>query len=431
MLEGFGLAPVCLELDLDSYEGDWRHVSRFRGRSGWLTVAEAQLQVGGREWITTLVAACDEWGTPVPNFMAPNLLACACSLPQPCSDFPPPELEQILQMERGELKHRWLRENNQILKALDTEIAEEIGRLEAEAKQRLARRDAAIADLRRRRRFAGASHEQRTLLTELIQELEDEQDQIAERLAAERFRLRGRLVAREREILNRTNIHVEVEPLFYVNWQGSSSVRGRSDEVESLMRWMRYSSSFFPFTPAKRMDDEVDAFFSARFQLQTLVEPASRAFVQPEPGALSAEEPVQGIEPASEPTPAPTAPVPKPAPAARTPKKSHVALPGCNHRSAAPAGTRPPGNSRHVHRAAADLWLQSKRLVSKLDRSTTLDGPKLKKLAEKHADLTRWSDRLHAQLNGASPVPLTEARQNLQEAAALFEVRGLGLDGDL
>ena len=56
MLDGFGQAPVCLELDLDSYEGPWAHVERFRGRSGWLVVAEARVSTAGAEW-TSLPAA--------------------------------------------------------------------------------------------------------------------------------------------------------------------------------------------------------------------------------------------------------------------------------------------------------------------------------------------------------------------------------------
>ena len=46
MLHGFGLYPVSLQIDVDSYDGDWRHVARFRNRSGWLAVAEAEIWTG-------------------------------------------------------------------------------------------------------------------------------------------------------------------------------------------------------------------------------------------------------------------------------------------------------------------------------------------------------------------------------------------------
>jgi len=31
MLEEFRQAPLCMDLDLDTYEGDWSHVARFYG----------------------------------------------------------------------------------------------------------------------------------------------------------------------------------------------------------------------------------------------------------------------------------------------------------------------------------------------------------------------------------------------------------------
>jgi hypothetical protein len=45
--------------------------------------------------------------------------------------------------------------------------------------------------------------------------------------------------------------------------------------------------------------------------------------------------------------------------------------------------------------------------------------------------LTHSAERLHAQLNGASALSLTEARQNLEDAVMLFAARGFSLDGDL
>jgi hypothetical protein len=215
------VAPVCIELDLDSYDGDWRHVARFRGRSGWLTVAEAQLSTRRYEWNTTLVAACDEWGNPVPTYMAPNLLACACSLPEPCDELPPTELEQIINSEKSEIKRRWVRENNKALKELEADTYDEIVGLEADAKRRIATRDAAIADLRRRRRMPLATLEERAILGELISELEREQEAIADALASQRATLREHVAVKERELMRRLEIKVSVEPLYYVNWRSA------------------------------------------------------------------------------------------------------------------------------------------------------------------------------------------------------------------
>lgn len=45
MFAEFGQAPLCLELDIDSYDGPWQHVSRFRRGTGWLMVAKCTIQI--------------------------------------------------------------------------------------------------------------------------------------------------------------------------------------------------------------------------------------------------------------------------------------------------------------------------------------------------------------------------------------------------
>jgi len=75
MLDGFGFYPLRIEIDLDSYDGPWTHVARFRNRSGWLLVAQAIVSIDHGEVASyPVVVACDEYGEPVPDFMAPNLL---------------------------------------------------------------------------------------------------------------------------------------------------------------------------------------------------------------------------------------------------------------------------------------------------------------------------------------------------------------------
>jgi hypothetical protein len=151
--------------------------------------------------------------------MAPNLLACACSLPEPCSDYPPEVLDHIIASEKAELKRRWLREHNVTLRQLSADAARSVEMLEVEARRRMTLRDVGIAELRRRRRMPTATHEDRTMFTELIEELENEQDAITESLAAARAELRGMVDDKEREILARTEIRVVVEPLYYVSWR--------------------------------------------------------------------------------------------------------------------------------------------------------------------------------------------------------------------
>ena len=73
MFAEFGQAPICLELDIDSYDGPWQHVARFRRGSGWLMVAECAIQSEHDILTARLVAACDDHENPVPASQAMHL----------------------------------------------------------------------------------------------------------------------------------------------------------------------------------------------------------------------------------------------------------------------------------------------------------------------------------------------------------------------
>lgn len=222
MLDGFGLAPLCIELDLDSYDGPWTHVERFRGQSGWLVVAEAEVISVGTSWITSLVAACDSYLDPVPMFMAPHLLACACSLPVECDEYPPEELDDLLAKAAQGLKLQWLRESNAALGTLTETTLTQIGELEGRARRDVDELDYRIADLRRRRRMPGVSDAAREILHETILAFEEERDSVIEQLAQERTRLRMAVEREERALVNRTHVHVAVEPLYHIRWSAQA-----------------------------------------------------------------------------------------------------------------------------------------------------------------------------------------------------------------
>lgn len=232
MLDGFGQAPVCIELDLDSYDGPWTHVERFRGRSGWLTVAEAELTTAGAGWTTTLVAACDDYGEAVPHFMAPNLLACACSHPQPCREFPPDELDELLAEAAHELRLGWVRENHRGLLNLACAGAERVAALEVAARAAVDEADRRIGDLRRRRRMPGVSPHAIGIFNEAIVSVEIDREAALHRLADERDRVRRAIASDELALLRRSNVTVTWEIMYHVSW----SAAGRIGEDELAAR---------------------------------------------------------------------------------------------------------------------------------------------------------------------------------------------------
>ncbi|PTR05737.1 MULTISPECIES: hypothetical protein [unclassified Novosphingobium] len=219
MLEGFGLYPVCLQIDLDSYDGDWRHVARFRNSSGWLLVAEAEIWVGDKHKATMpLIVGCDEWEEPIPSFIAANLLRCASSLPQLCDEFPPAELELLIERERSEVRKRWLRQSNNAIARIHEAGEHAIRELEDGVDAQMLASNRLIADLGRRRRMLPLDHPGRTAFAAAIADQEDWQTGMISWLADRRQELRAHFDAQERQASQGLHPRLEVELLYVVNW---------------------------------------------------------------------------------------------------------------------------------------------------------------------------------------------------------------------
>ncbi|WP_294289606.1 hypothetical protein [uncultured Sphingomonas sp.] len=245
MLDGFGQAPVCIELDLDSYEGPWTHVERFRGRSGWLVVAEAQVSTADTDWNTTLVAACDDYGEPVPHFLAPNLLACACSYPKPCREYPPNVLNDLLDEAAHELRLGWLRENNASLLNLSRAAGERIASLEAATRAAVDDADRRIADLRRRRRLPGVSLHAIGVFDDTITAIEVNREDSLHRLAEQRAQVRRTVEEQELALLRRSSVRVTWEPLYHVSWVTAGHVGEDELAVRDHVANARYRAGMF------------------------------------------------------------------------------------------------------------------------------------------------------------------------------------------
>jgi hypothetical protein len=219
VLDGFGLYPVCLQVDLDSYEGDWRHVARFRNRTGWLLLAEAEIWVGDEHQATLpLIAGCDEWDEPIPSFIAANLLGCASSLPQLCNESPPAVLNLLVERARGEVRKRWLRESNAAIARIHEAGEHAIQELEESVDAQIRASDRLIADLSRRRRMLPLDHPGRAAFADAIADQEDWQTHMVSWLADRRQELRDHYEGQEHHASRGLRPRLKVEPLYVVNW---------------------------------------------------------------------------------------------------------------------------------------------------------------------------------------------------------------------
>ena len=224
MLHGFGLYPVSLQIDIDSYDGDWRHVARFRNRSGWLAVAEAEIWTGNELCATLpIIVGCDEHEDEIPAFIAANLLGCATSYPEPCYEFAPPALDELLDGQKAEVRKRWLRENVAAIAAIHEHAEQALLEVETKVAIQTRKSDKAIARLRRQLRFLPLDDPSRALLAEAIAEEEEWQDRIIDWLGQRREELRRHYDALERKASKGLRPKIEVETLYLINWHHRSA----------------------------------------------------------------------------------------------------------------------------------------------------------------------------------------------------------------
>jgi hypothetical protein len=236
MLDGFGLYPVSLQVDIDSYDGDWRHVARFRNRTGWLAVAEAEVW-SGHDLCATLpiVAGCDENEEEIPSFIAANLLACASSYPEPCLEVVPEVLDELLETARADVRKRWLRENIATIAAIHEEAEEALHDLESKVAVQSRKSEKAIAQLRRQRRFLQDEDPQRAALAEAIAREEAWQDHLVEWLTEQRERLRAHYDALERKASKGLRPRIVIDLLYVVNWRHTPNVDSFTSEVHAQL----------------------------------------------------------------------------------------------------------------------------------------------------------------------------------------------------
>lgn len=219
MLAEFGPAPICMELDFDSFDGPPHWVARLRRKSGWLLVAEATLQSEHDIMTERVVVACDERENPIPSFKAVNLLHCEWLNPTCCDELPPEVLEDLICEEEGALIARWHREKNSALAEAFEASEKRIAELEGRVQFTIARNEARIGELRQRRRHPDATLEMRQAMAQIIHELDAENDELLSEMAATRAAIRNQASALEEKLWAREDLLLEVNPIHIVRWK--------------------------------------------------------------------------------------------------------------------------------------------------------------------------------------------------------------------
>ena len=222
MFAEFGQAPLCLELDIDSYDGPWQHVSRFRRGTGWLIVAKCTIQSEHDILTGHLVAACDQHEHAIPSFQAKHLTECDWINPTYCDELPPEFLDDLICEEEGALLARWHREKNSALAEAFEDQEARIAELEGRVQSVIARNEHRIGELRQRRRHPDATPDMRRAMGEIIRELDEENDELLAEMAETRLAIREQADAFEEALWSREDLLIEVTPMHVVRWSAKS-----------------------------------------------------------------------------------------------------------------------------------------------------------------------------------------------------------------
>lgn len=223
-----GSAPICIDLDFDTYEGPWQHVYRFRNQSGWMMIAECTIQSEHDMLTQRLTVACEECGEPVPSFQARHLTECDWSNTTTCYDELPEVLDDLLCEEEGALIVRWHREKNAALSHAFDDQEARIETLEAKVKTAIRLNERRAAELRQRRRHPLASLEMRNAIAEVIRQLDDENDALLMEMAETRRVIREEAERLEERLWARNDLLVETNVLQIIRWRDKDLGGGRN-----------------------------------------------------------------------------------------------------------------------------------------------------------------------------------------------------------
>lgn len=289
MFAEFGPAPLCLELDFDSYDGPWQHVSRFRRSSGWLLVAKATIQSEHDILTAKLVAACDEHENAIPSFQAQHLTQCDWINPTYCEELPPDILDDLICEQEGELVRRWHREKNAGLAEAFEAQEQRIAEIEGRVRSAVRRNERQVAELRQRRRHPEATPEMRAALAAIIGDLTEENDELVAELAVTREAIRVQAEAAEEALWLREDLLIEVEPLHLIRWSALQSSR-YAPPPSSRTRQSQYVPACGRTGLNARTSEEVVQQAAASLKAKADAEAASAAVSTEEPAVPPSEQ---------------------------------------------------------------------------------------------------------------------------------------------
>lgn len=215
----FGIYPVELHLSLDSHVGPSWVVPALFNRSGWLSVAEVEMETEFDRTRAVIAACTNEEGEVLGQWVVEALFSMQSSLPQEVVVEPPDDLAVALDALYWDFLGRCDIAHLKTLEEEERRISLAISRLELRRREVYEKVDMFLSSLYARRRRERGNGELCTALGAKIEEVETMQAETEIWHQGRLQDLQAELATFESQVLAALQNHGSLRPLYTVYWQ--------------------------------------------------------------------------------------------------------------------------------------------------------------------------------------------------------------------
>ncbi|MGR9150860.1 hypothetical protein ACU8MT_15605 [Rhizobium leguminosarum] len=215
----FGVYPVELHFSLDSHAGPAWVVPALLNRSGWLAVAEVEMETDFDHTRAVVAACINDEGEVLGKWVAEALFSMQCALPMEVVTEPPDDLGDALDARHWDFLGGCDVSHLRALEDREQQTASSIARLELRRKEVYAKVEDFLSNLYARRRRERDRPDICRVIDEKIEEIENKQSAADAWHRSQLTAFHTELEEFETQVLASLQNHGRLRPLYTVYWQ--------------------------------------------------------------------------------------------------------------------------------------------------------------------------------------------------------------------